>query len=155
MIEIENFKLFKKFQINNLSRVNLVAGKNNSGKSTLLEAIWLFFGRHLTTSPFVTTHIGRGMDVWEVNDSLWMPLFNDFDLKRTLMINVIEDNINKNLKLKIEFNKSKSYTEMPGQSKSDGVFPANVHPLILHYKDDLLRACSEMKLCIRKRPPAY
>lgn len=38
---IENFRLFDKVQVNHLSRVNLVVGKNNSGKSAFLEAVLL------------------------------------------------------------------------------------------------------------------
>ncbi len=42
-LKIENFRCFKSFELNHLSRVNLVVGKNNSGKTTILEAIKLFF----------------------------------------------------------------------------------------------------------------
>lgn len=38
-LHIQNFRLFKEFHIKNLAHVNLVVGKNNVGKSTLLEAI--------------------------------------------------------------------------------------------------------------------
>lgn len=40
-IHIQNFRLFKDFHINDLAPVNLIVGKNNVGKSTLLEAIYL------------------------------------------------------------------------------------------------------------------
>lgn len=36
---IKDFKCLKDFQIDNLSSVNLIIGKNNVGKSTLLEAV--------------------------------------------------------------------------------------------------------------------
>ena len=36
---IQNFRLFKDFQIDDLAQVNLIVGKNNVGKSSLLEAI--------------------------------------------------------------------------------------------------------------------
>lgn len=39
---IEKFKLFDHLEIKNLSRVNLIVGKNNVGKSTLLEALKLY-----------------------------------------------------------------------------------------------------------------
>ncbi|MDE5882442.1 MAG: AAA family ATPase [Muribaculaceae bacterium] len=38
-IEISNFKNFRHLKIDNLGMVNLIVGKNNVGKSTLLEAI--------------------------------------------------------------------------------------------------------------------
>ncbi|AFM03889.1 putative ATPase [Bernardetia litoralis DSM 6794] len=40
-ITIENYKQFQDFSIKNLNRVNLIGGDNNSGKSSLLEAIYL------------------------------------------------------------------------------------------------------------------
>jgi AAA15 family ATPase/GTPase len=39
---IRNFRLFKEFTIERLSRVNLFVGKNNSGKSCLLEALEVY-----------------------------------------------------------------------------------------------------------------
>lgn len=43
--EIENFRLFDKLRINRFGRVNLIVGKNNVGKSALLEALVLFFSK--------------------------------------------------------------------------------------------------------------
>lgn len=40
-LHIKNFRLFEQFKIDNLARVNLIVGKNNVGKSTLLEAVQL------------------------------------------------------------------------------------------------------------------
>lgn len=39
---IRNFRLFKELKINRLGRVNLVVGKNNSGKTCLLEALMVY-----------------------------------------------------------------------------------------------------------------
>jgi len=38
-LEIKNFRLFKHLQIEHLAQINLITGKNNVGKTTLLEAI--------------------------------------------------------------------------------------------------------------------
>lgn len=40
--QISNFRLFQSLKIERLNRVNLIAGKNNAGKSTFLEAIELY-----------------------------------------------------------------------------------------------------------------
>ncbi|KYC35577.1 hypothetical protein WA1_07065 [Scytonema hofmannii PCC 7110] len=40
-INILNYRCFKDFYIDNLARVNLIVGMNNSGKTSLLEAIYL------------------------------------------------------------------------------------------------------------------
>ena len=41
---IRNYRGFEKLDIERLGRINLVAGKNNSGKTSLLEAIFLLSG---------------------------------------------------------------------------------------------------------------
>ncbi len=41
---VKNFRCFKDLQINDLGRVNLIAGKNNTGKTALLEAMYLHSG---------------------------------------------------------------------------------------------------------------
>ncbi len=38
-IEIKNYRCFPSFRMNGLARVNLLVGKNNSGKTALLEAV--------------------------------------------------------------------------------------------------------------------
>ena len=38
---VKNFRCFKDLQINDLGRVNLIAGKNNTGKTALMEAMFL------------------------------------------------------------------------------------------------------------------
>jgi AAA15 family ATPase/GTPase len=40
-INIEKYRIIKKLKIHHLSRVNIFVGKNNSGKTSLLEAIYL------------------------------------------------------------------------------------------------------------------
>lgn len=53
---IENFKNIRNLQIDNLRKVNLIVGKNNVGKSTLLEAISLYL------SQGVPSHLMRLLD---------------------------------------------------------------------------------------------
>jgi predicted ATP-dependent endonuclease of OLD family len=39
---IRNYKNLKEFKLDSLARINLITGRNNTGKSTLLEAISLY-----------------------------------------------------------------------------------------------------------------
>ena len=41
---IRNYRIFKELKIDKLSRINLVAGSNNTGKTSILEAIFLLAG---------------------------------------------------------------------------------------------------------------
>lgn len=44
-LEIKNFRALKDFTINQLGQVNLIVGKNNSGKSSVLEALRIYAGK--------------------------------------------------------------------------------------------------------------
>lgn len=41
-LQIQNFRTFKDLTIDRLGRVNLIVGKNNVGKTALLEALWIW-----------------------------------------------------------------------------------------------------------------
>ena len=58
---VKNFRCFKDLQINDLGRVNLIAGKNNSGKTALLEAMYLLT-KPLTASVLLDLQIARGLE---------------------------------------------------------------------------------------------
>lgn len=44
-LRIKNFRMLEDFEIPKLGRVNLIVGKNNCGKSTVLEALRIYAGR--------------------------------------------------------------------------------------------------------------
>src|SRR5215203_1856315 len=41
-LEIKGYRCFEHLTIEKLGRVNLVVGKNNVGKTALLEALWIY-----------------------------------------------------------------------------------------------------------------
>ena len=43
-LQIRHYRVFNELKIDRLCRLNLIAGKNNSGKTSLLEAIFLLAG---------------------------------------------------------------------------------------------------------------
>ena len=43
-IRIQNFRAFEDVTVEPLARVNLISGKNNAGKTTLMEALWISSG---------------------------------------------------------------------------------------------------------------
>jgi len=58
-IHIQNFKNFKDLELTDLKRVNLIAGRNASGKSALLEAVFLHCGAYnpgLIEAIFASRH---------------------------------------------------------------------------------------------------
>ncbi|MCY6492380.1 AAA family ATPase [Leptolyngbya sp. GGD] len=57
--KIENFRGFKNFELQQLGRINLLVGTNNSGKTSLLEAIQLLCSR-TNLEPLIKTMGNRG-----------------------------------------------------------------------------------------------
>jgi len=58
-LTIKNFRCFKHFQLQQLGRVNLLVGKNNSGKTSILEAIQLLCSKG-NPEPLVEAMTNRG-----------------------------------------------------------------------------------------------
>lgn len=54
-LEIRNFRGFRHLQIERLGRVNLIVGKNNVGKSNLLEALQMYARR--ASTPTIISEI--------------------------------------------------------------------------------------------------
>lgn len=62
-LKIENFRCFQTFELQQLGKLNLLVGTNNSGKTSILEAV------QLLTSQFKLETLGkvmteRGEDIW-------------------------------------------------------------------------------------------
>ena len=101
--EIENFRGFESLVVDSLERVNLIAGKNNVGKTALLEALFLHIGAHNPELPLKVNAI-RGIERVPIQSELaWGWLFydkrtgnqitlgsmDDKDLRRTLTIKLV------------------------------------------------------------------
>jgi AAA15 family ATPase/GTPase len=62
-LKIENFRGFRAFELQQLGRINLLVGENNSGKTSVLEAIQLFYSR-ANLEPLSQVMINRGEFLW-------------------------------------------------------------------------------------------
>jgi AAA15 family ATPase/GTPase len=58
-IKIENFRGFKHFELQQLGRINLLVGLNNSGKTSILEAVQLLCSR-TNLEPLTEIMLNRG-----------------------------------------------------------------------------------------------
>ena len=78
-VRVHNYRTFDELSIESLSCVNLVTGRNNSGKTSLLEALFLLSGAG-NPQLVMNSNITRGIDsvsgpretLWE---TLWKPMF--------------------------------------------------------------------------------
>ncbi|MCC7143820.1 MAG: AAA family ATPase [Candidatus Eisenbacteria bacterium] len=85
-VRIRNFRCFEDLRIDALAHVNLVGGRNNAGKTALLEALFLLAGCHTTQLPTRLNQL-RGY-ITELNNprEVWGWLFRDKDVSRTIRI---------------------------------------------------------------------
>ncbi len=85
---VKNFRCFKDLQINDLGRVNLIAGRNNTGKTALMEAMYIHSGNRESKTllrPVVTSRneeiifrSRRGyINTFDI--ASWNSLFNEFN----------------------------------------------------------------------------
>ncbi|QTA82804.1 AAA ATPase-like domain-containing protein [Desulfonema limicola] len=71
---IKNYRLFKELRINSLKRFNLIIGKNNIGKSSLLEAVTTFLNKDDIIIKIIEDMLYSG----EWDDSNFISIFDSF-----------------------------------------------------------------------------
>ena len=86
-LQIRNFRGFNALEIDQLSGINLIAGKNNSGKTSLLEAIFLLAGGG-NAQMAINDNVIRITDSNGVpaSDPFWKQLFFNLNMGRTIGI---------------------------------------------------------------------
>jgi AAA15 family ATPase/GTPase len=98
-LDIKGFKCFENLSVSKLTRINLVSGKNNSGKTSLLEAVFLFYDRinpQMITNQFAR----RGVPILPLDpDTIWAPIFRDYEMVKEISIEVTSDNLIETMKI--------------------------------------------------------
>ncbi len=115
-IHIENFKCFDSLDISNLYNVTILGGVNNIGKTSILEALFLFFDRLHETAP-VKPSLWRGVQGIKMEPrELWGPIFSKYDMEKEIVITVTDEN-NDIERMKLKINKN----FRPGMSTGDSI----------------------------------
>ena len=89
-LRIKNFRLFDDLEIGELKRINLLAGRNNTGKTTVLEALYLLAGADNPEHVLEVKGI-RGISETagapgRVPTSYWKPVFAQLNMQRPIEI---------------------------------------------------------------------
>src|SRR6266404_2295016 len=87
-LSISNFRLFRSLKLDTLNRVNLIAGGNNTGKTAMLEALYLLLGDSKDFIGFASAfRSNQGSDDF---DSFWMWLSYQRKLRKLIEIEVTD-----------------------------------------------------------------
>jgi predicted ATPase len=89
-LQVSNFRVLKRLEVDNLARINLITGKNNAGKTSLLEALFIHLAAP-NTNPIVRIQGWRAEEIAitkSVNSDapsfVWF--FHDLDVKQLITI---------------------------------------------------------------------
>ena len=96
-VNLENFRGFSHIVFSDFGRMTLISGKNNSGKSSVLEGIFLALDYRAPDS-FAVLNSVRGLPVLTSPAVLWEPLFFNLLKKNDIIISLKFEN--SELKLK-------------------------------------------------------
>jgi len=121
---IKNFKCFKQLTLPDLGRVTLIAGRNNVGKTALLEALFLFLDRN--QPAMILRQFGwRGIERVNLEpEAMWAPIFYNHDMNEEILISAtIGDELQS---ATFRFNASFSPPTRPTIVASDAVISASV-----------------------------
>lgn len=92
---IQNFRGFKDLELKDLARVNLIAGKNNAGKTSILEALFLLMNP-VNAELFYRINAIRGrrrieIDSQDVSSTPMDNLFNNFKTENPINLFGVSD----------------------------------------------------------------
>jgi AAA15 family ATPase/GTPase len=93
-LEISGFKCFKHIQLKDLSRINFIVGDNGTGKTALLEALFMASGN--SASTYLVTRIMRGImglgmiQTRESFASVFRSIFHNMDAEAGAVVRFVD-----------------------------------------------------------------
>lgn len=99
-ISLQNFKQMREFTLNKVTPITIIGGRNNIGKTTLLEALFMFYDR---ANPEVTLRhsLWRGINWSNMSpEGLWKPIFHNYELQKEVVISIKDGKSDETLQIK-------------------------------------------------------
>ena len=90
-IRLQNFRLFKDLKVEGFERFNLIGGKNNVGKTALLEGLFIAAGPTKTDLTAIINGLRRLVTRLDA-EGFWENYFHNFDINEPIMIKLIDEN---------------------------------------------------------------
>ena len=136
-ISFENFRGIKHLEIPDVSQITLLTGRNNAGKSSILEGIFLFMD-HTAVDSFGKISAFRGLQYTPNPASLWEPAFFGLDTSNPLQIEMDIDGV----KSSLSYERDDSYIPADKQGTAQNAYiqftasTRTTYTLKFHYQQD-------------------
>jgi len=137
-LRIERFRAIGDLKLGNFKRVNVITGRNNCGKTTVLEALFQISGMSNPQLP-VTIHNIRNLTL--TSDNNFNFIFRNLDFKNEPNINAVLDGVKRNLVIRPRY--ASQHTMRIGDGKTsafvDAAGDGTTRPLVSKAGDGRIR----------------
>ena len=116
-ISFQNFRGLKDINLSDLRRITLISGKNNAGKSSILEGIFLLFD-HTAPESFLKINRFRGLPISADPVNLWAPMFYGLNTNEPLSIQIDLNNVETHL----QYSKDDSFIPSDASGTPQDIF---------------------------------
>ncbi len=136
-LSAKNFRCYESLEIHGLKRINVIVGRNASGKTTLLESVFLAAGGSPDIALRFRVWRGMGQAVQVTRDrrsfeSLWKDLFFSLDQSRKISLHIVGSEEN-TASLDISYS-NQTVLALPVDTSTGEAQPA-VYPLDFEWSD--------------------
>ena len=123
-LTIKGFKGFESFEMNPLSRLTLLGGRNNVGKTSVLEALFMLHDR-LNSQVILRQLSWRGVSAIGFDpQSMWAPIFTGYQLGQQIEIAIVVKG--KKETMRVVYNPRHEVLALASQNHSQGGMPAQI-----------------------------
>lgn len=111
---LENFKQFEELSIEGMKKITLIGGKNNCGKTSLIEALFMLFDRG-NPNVLMRQYIWRGVQSFKLSSSEFcQPYFHNYKIKNDIrVVATEEDSSTHEMRLSYNFSYNKKKAIQP------------------------------------------
>ena len=138
VINIEQYKLFKNFKLEKLNRINIFAGFNNTGKTTLLESIYLLTKQNNISAYFEMIKLRNKLTTL---NSKSLSLYLNENVKVSAVFNEIPTSVSLEKLESVQIDKKDDYiasyeviANLDGESLKNTVHTFTQNPLQRYYE---------------------
>lgn len=94
-LELKNFRGFEEIAIDGFRPITLIAGKNNVGKSSILESLFLYMNRYYSDVFFRVNGMRSVYNYFLEPKLIWEPLFHNYNVLDKMEIGISFDDSRK------------------------------------------------------------